>query len=209
MRKHLHIGMKNLYKINFSISHQGCWTSKIRDSVVTLNVSKYNNKKVRVTIASVKLIVTDLKRSENVYEVLKYRKVKGGYVIDFLEDLSTTIAGYILSSNNVLEYRNIVREGIEKWEVITLTKSLIGKLSERFPIDNLVVKEIKFSDMFYNGLTEKEILVLKTAIAMGYFNYPRQIKAKEIAEKLSISKQDFLYHLRKSIEKIISSLIIE
>ncbi|WP_338604679.1 helix-turn-helix domain-containing protein [Sulfolobus tengchongensis] len=49
------------------------------------------------------------------------------------------------------------------------------------------------------------MLVLKTALLMGYFNYPRNVKAKEIADVLGISKQAFLYHLRNFINKLITS----
>ncbi|BBL47962.1 MULTISPECIES: helix-turn-helix domain-containing protein [Metallosphaera] len=199
--------MKKLYRVKFSLIHEGCWTSKIRDDrVVTLRLSQYNRRKVHVLVASSKLIVRDLKTSDNVDDILKFRKMKGGYVIEFLEDLDTTISGAILESgSNVLEYSNTVKAGMEKWEVITTSKALVNQFAERFKVNDLTVHEMKFPELFGSGLTEKEMLTLKTALSMGYFNYPRSVKAKDIAESLGVSKQDFLYHLRNSINKIVSS----
>jgi len=70
-----------------------------------------------------------------------------------------------------------------------------------------MVNGIRVSDILYNGLTEKELLILKTALSMGYFNYPRSVKAKEVADELGITKQDFLYHIRNSINRIITSTL--
>ncbi|BAB67662.1 helix-turn-helix domain-containing protein [Sulfurisphaera tokodaii] len=198
--------MKKLYKINFSILHEGCWTSNVKDKVVTLNISKYNNNKIKVSIISPRLLIKDLEKSENVYDILKYRKIKGGYVIDFLEETNSTISGYLLSDDNILYHKNIVRQKLEKWEIISLSKSVTNKLTEKFNINTISINEIKPSDILYYGLTEKELLVLKNAISMGYFNYPRAVKANDIAKKLGISKQDFLYHLRNSINKLVSSI---
>jgi len=197
--------MKKLYKMSFTISHQGCWTSKVRDTVITLNVLKYNNRKVKVTLLSPNLIVKDLKTSENVYEILKYRKIKNGYVIEFLEDMGTTVSGYLLSNNDILSTKNVVKKGMEKWELLSMNKSIADKLIEKYGTDTLKVSEIRVSGILYNGLTEKELLILKTALSMGYFNYPRSVKAKEVADKLGITKQDFLYHIRNSINKVITS----
>ncbi|QIW22737.1 XRE family transcriptional regulator [Sulfolobus sp. S-194] len=198
--------MKKLYKISFSILHEGCWTSNVKDKVVTLNISKYNNNKIKVSIISPRLLVKDLEKSENVYDILKYRKIKGGYIIDFLEEINSTISGYLLSNDNVLYHKNIVRQKLEKWEIISLGKSVTNKLTEKFNINSISINEIKPSDILYYGLTEKELLVLKNAISMGYFNYPRAVKANEVAKKLGISKQDFLYHLRNTISKLVSSI---
>ncbi|AWR98694.1 helix-turn-helix domain-containing protein [Metallosphaera hakonensis] len=199
--------MKKLYKVKFSLIHQGCWTNKIRDEkVVTLKLTQYNRRKVNVVVASPTQIVQDLKRADNVDEVLKFRKLKGGYIVEFVEDLNTTVSGAILGlGNNVLDYKNIVRDGVESWEIVTFSKTIVNNLMERFGVKNVVFNEVKLPNLIDSGLTEKEIYMLKVAMSMGYFNYPRSIKAKDVADSLGVSKQDFLYHLRNSISKIVSA----
>ena len=53
-------------------------------------------------------------------------------------------------------------------------------------------------------LTEKEQLVLTTAINSGYYEYPRKISATELAEKLGYSKSTVVEYLRKAENKIIT-----
>ncbi|MCK9590402.1 MAG: helix-turn-helix domain-containing protein [Methanoregula sp.] len=52
-------------------------------------------------------------------------------------------------------------------------------------------------------LSEKERLVLTTAISSGYYEYPRKISATELAEKLGYSKSTVIEYLRKAENKII------
>lgn len=55
-------------------------------------------------------------------------------------------------------------------------------------------------------LSEKERLVLTTAIGSGYFAYPRRISATELAEQLGYSKSTAIEFLRKTENKIITAV---
>ena len=55
-------------------------------------------------------------------------------------------------------------------------------------------------------LSEKERLVLTTAINSGYYEYPRKISATELAEKLGYSKSTAIEYLRKAENKVISTV---
>lgn len=55
-------------------------------------------------------------------------------------------------------------------------------------------------------LTEKERLVLTTALAEGYYEYPRRISATDLAEKLSYSKSTAIEYLRKAENKVITNV---
>jgi hypothetical protein len=54
-------------------------------------------------------------------------------------------------------------------------------------------------------LSNKERLVLTTAISAGYYEYPRKISATELAEKLGYSKSTAIEYLRKAENKIITT----
>ena len=204
--------MKKLYSVKVRILHKECWTEKIKQyKIRTIKISPYGSKKVKVIIASPgHQIIKDLKESENVNEVIKHRKLNGGYLIEFSEDKDNTIAGTLLEfEDKILNYSNVVNKGIEFWDFVTTSKGVINSLKERFGIEDIEVKGISLDQFLGNTLTEKEVLILKTALNMGYFNYPRNVKAKDIAEILGISKQDFLYHLRNSINKIITLIDLD
>jgi predicted DNA binding protein len=55
-------------------------------------------------------------------------------------------------------------------------------------------------------LTEKERLVLTTALASGYYEYPRKISATELAEQLGYSKSTAIEYLRKAENKVITTV---
>jgi len=55
-------------------------------------------------------------------------------------------------------------------------------------------------------LTEKERLVLTTALGAGYYEYPRKISATELAEQLGYSKSTAIEYLRKAENKVFSSM---
>lgn len=56
-------------------------------------------------------------------------------------------------------------------------------------------------------LTEKERLVLTTALGSGYYEYPRKISATELAEQLGYSKSTAIEYLRKAENKVIATLV--
>lgn len=198
--------MKTLYNVKFTIMHEGCWTEKVNIKVKTIKIDEYNSKKVRVIIASPMNLVKHLESAENVYEIIKFRKLGDGYLIEFIEDKSSSISGKILElSDKVLSYENVVERNTEAWNLIVTNKKILDDFKEKFKINLIQVKKVGISDILGNRLTEKEMNVLKTAMRMGYLDYPRKVKAKEVAEVLGISKQDFLYHLRNALNKLVIS----
>jgi predicted DNA binding protein len=55
-------------------------------------------------------------------------------------------------------------------------------------------------------LTEKERLILATALASGYYEYPRKVSATDLAENLGYSKSTAIEYLRKAENKIIRTV---
>ncbi|MEM0082880.1 MAG: helix-turn-helix domain-containing protein [Saccharolobus sp.] len=202
--------MKKLYNVKIRVVHKDCWTEKVESSVKTLKISRYDRARVKAVVVSTDNIIKTLAKSENVSKVLKNKQVKGGYVIEFLENYSNTVAGTILNfEDNILSYENTVEKGIESWRIVTASNWVIKELRNKFNIDDFTVDEINVNNIMNFNLTEKEINVLKTSISMGYFEYPRRVKASDMAELLDISKQDFLYHLRNSIYKILRAISLD
>jgi hypothetical protein len=55
-------------------------------------------------------------------------------------------------------------------------------------------------------LTKKERLVFTTALASGYYEYPRRISATELAGVLGYSKSTAIEYLRKAENKVIATI---
>ncbi|MFP8891718.1 helix-turn-helix domain-containing protein [Natrialbaceae archaeon A-CW2] len=57
------------------------------------------------------------------------------------------------------------------------------------------------------GLTDRQREVLETAIEMGYFNYPRDANAGEVAEALDIARSTFSEHLAVGQRKLVGAVL--
>lgn len=58
-------------------------------------------------------------------------------------------------------------------------------------------------------LTERQLESLRTALAAGYYRWPREATAEECADVLGISQPTFTQHLRAAEEKVLEDLLEE
>jgi DNA-binding CsgD family transcriptional regulator len=62
------------------------------------------------------------------------------------------------------------------------------------------------STSLLSALTEKQRQVIMTAYSKGYFDFPRRIKSRELADLLGIKKPTLVQHLRKAEKTILDSI---
>lgn len=110
--------------------------------------------------------------------------------------------------NNIFMYSEVMFAGKEYWTMITNLKpsEIIDGLSEITDYVNLVLDldaDNVLSGIIKTGLTRREREILETAYKMGYFNQPRNVNARLIAEKLGINKVTLLHELRNIVRKLI------
>lgn len=55
-------------------------------------------------------------------------------------------------------------------------------------------------------LTEKQLQALRTAHAAGYFDWPREVTAEEVAARLDVASSTFAQHLRAAERKVLNAL---
>jgi len=136
-----------------------------------------------------------VKRINGVY------KSRRGTVVDFLNVYKGSVAG-LLYSKEVLLLNNYNLGGNEVWSFVVgrgAISELRKELSSMGKISNIEVQDF---EPCFPILTDMEKKVLRTAIDMGYLDYPRERHAEELAERLKVSKVTFLYHWRNLQRKI-------
>lgn len=94
-------------------------------------------------------------------------------------------------------------------------RELLGELNERFGnvrIEYLVqgreqAGESELVPVDMRRLTDRQREVLQTAHEMGYFEYPRDSNASEVAETLDIEPSTFTEHLNAAQSKLLDELL--
>lgn len=69
-----------------------------------------------------------------------------------------------------------------------------------------LISEVQFVTELLEDLTEKQLRALRVAHANGYFEFPRQRKAEDIAELLEVSTPTFSQHLRVAEQKLLNKI---
>jgi predicted DNA binding protein len=107
-----------------------------------------------------------------------------------------------------------VRDGKVKVCVLGETRQLkaflnfIEKLNVVFKVTLLT--DAKFSPRSpLSYLTEKQRAVLISAFEHGYYDMPRRIDSKELAEKLDLRSSTFIEHRRKAERRLIAGILRE
>lgn len=80
-------------------------------------------------------------------------------------------------------------------------------INEISPSDGIVFTD--FIDEIYDTLSDRQREALLTAKKEGYYCWPREINAKEVAEEFGVTGPTFLEHLRKAEKKMIIPILQE
>ncbi len=96
----------------------------------------------------------------------------------------------------------------------TNVRDVAERLRELYPeaemrrkreLDRPVKTTTEFRRGLRDRLTEKQRLAIETAYVVGYYDWPRQQNAKEIAASLDVSAPTFHQHLRKAERKLVDA----
>ena len=107
-----------------------------------------------------------------------------------------------------------VKDGLVKVSLLGNTramKTFLGafeKAGLRYRLVSLT--DTRFSPNSPLGLlTEKQRKVIATAFNLGYYDFPRRISSRELAERLCIREQTLVIHRRKAERRLLAELLRE
>lgn len=150
---------------------------------------------------------------KNVKILDSYKKSKGKYVIilkSIIDSKFKSLLGKMVDIDIIMDRPTYVREDEMFYtchgdsrslkRLLTMTKLFGKQESVSFSNESFKVKDIKSS------LTEKQAEIFDVAKKEGYYEYPRRLNAKELSEKMGITKSTLIEHLRKIENKIFSKI---
>jgi predicted DNA binding protein len=78
----------------------------------------------------------------------------------------------------------------------------IDAIHQADPQEN--VEFADFVDQVYDRLSDRQTESLVEAQRIGYYNWPREVSANEVADRLDVSNPTVLEHLRKGEQKVLN-----
>jgi len=211
-----------LRQVKFKIYHHDCWDTISSDKFKQLEINNISP-----------FVVLKETEKGNVYQALRKVEGPENQVIEFLDYLKNRkdvldlhiidktpdktiffVKPKQLSSTHftLLQNQAVFLEqpktmgGYEVLNVLVQDSSQMTKLfGELDEIGELKVQKIgkyKGTESAFS-LTDKQKAALRTAIAHGYYQHPRESTVEELASISGISRSTFQEHLRKAESKII------
>lgn len=108
------------------------------------------------------------------------------------------------------------KQGYEYWEVGSYDKNVLNKFLEALEKQNyehleiLQFKNIKLNNIYFPAiapdLTEKQKRAFEIAVENGYYDIPKRIDLKKLAQIMKISLATYQEHLKRAEAKIVPKL---
>lgn len=157
--------------------------------------------------------IDDIKIPKNVKILDSYEKSKGKYVAIVKSHIESRFKSLLLKMADIdviwdkptyvkrdEMFYTCYGDSKSLKRILSVTKIFGKQESVSFSNEGFKVKDVK------STLTEKQVEIFDVAKREGYYEYPRKLNAKELAEKMEISKSTLVEHLRRIENKIISGI---
>ena len=111
-------------------------------------------------------------------------------------------------NHGVLRRRNFVGSNRRVYTVLFFRRQDLRAMIEDFrQIGTVTLEKVSQFDDSGVSLTDRQYEVIEYALQAGYFEWPREITADELAAELDISRATLLEHLRKGQSKLLADAL--
>lgn len=219
-------------QLKLKIWHAGCWTLDVtKDHPESHIIEKSLHSSEDRIIADLILkansndglnpFIQGIRTHDDVEEVTVLKKNPGRARVIVIYVSNDSIVPEIVDSTFLPIEPVHVTGGHEYWTVLARSDRLdatLDSLRHNHNIDLMAINEISpsdgivftdFIDEIYDTLSDRQREALLTAKKEGYYCWPREINAKEVAEEFGVTGPTFLEHLRKAEKKMIIPILQE
>jgi predicted DNA binding protein len=222
-----------LYKqVELELRHPGCWTLAVTDTHPGTHIIEKSLYPTDEEIKGDFILASEGETSiedfiETIDEhnvvnntaVLKRSSNRARVVITYRRDSS--IVPKIVNSEFMPIEPVHITGGWEYWTVLVQSdalSSVINQMKQEFSVDVNAIHavdpkdEVEFADIVdraYSDLSIRQRESLFEAQADGYYQWPRDVSAKQIADDLGVTGPTLLEHLRIGEQKILNAVLDE
>ena len=114
----------------------------------------------------------------------------------------------LITSKAFMVYPVDIKKGRMKWLLITDDNRTVGKLVENLEEIGCDVKIDRVTPLGEKGvLTDRQEEIIRTAFAVGYFDFPRKIGSEKLADKLGVSVSTLSEVMRAAQRRIFAEYL--
>lgn len=232
---HLHDtgeGQTGYKQVTLTLWHPGCWTLRAtdeHDGTHVIEKSLYTAEDVIkgdfILVSESDVTIDEFAETINGYDVvndvaiLRQSDGRARAVVNYHRD-SSIVPNIVNSDFMPIEPVHITG-GVEYWTVLVRESSLadvVGEMKETHDVKIRSIQEVdpseslEFADIvnrIHDELSVRQRECLFQANEAGYYNWPRDTSATDIAEHIEVSAPTFLEHIRRGEHKIFSAVLEE
>ncbi|MEM4970355.1 MAG: helix-turn-helix domain-containing protein [Sulfolobales archaeon] len=211
------------YLVYMEVDHGGCWTELTRSrDIYARNLRKdlsYTPDSYKATSIfigeDIGVFINDFRSYKKMLRMRVNSYSRGYAILDYEIVKRDTIAEMLGRSPNIIVLGFDILDGVERWRLLVTrsNRDAVGSIREEVGrMGNILKFQVMEPDLEkiveqYPMLSKYEVEALAYAYAMGYIDYPRRARARDIARILGISPATFLYHLRRAEKKLVASYL--
>ncbi len=205
-----------MFEAKFKLKHRGCWTGSLAKfkseflTHITVSLAKdfvQDITEVSMARGEAEAIKKYFDKSPIISEWNILEETDKKLIVQVFTDTTKikSVVHTILKNNCFVSRKVNLVNGWEIWTIAAPEKESIRNALEAIKklgaFELLCLKKSTFDGF---NLSEQQEVVLKYAIARGYYNWPRKISAQDLAKKLGLNKATLLEHLRKAEIKVMN-----
>jgi predicted DNA binding protein len=96
------------------------------------------------------------------------------------------------------------KNGVATWKVLVRDRLVLRRAIKKIRSGGIPVRLVKYAPAISNyGLTRRQRKLLETAYEKGFFDVPRRIDLRSLAEELGVSRSTIMESLRRAIARVL------
>lgn len=219
-------------QVRLALWHPGCWTLGVTDEHDGTHLIEKSLYTADEAIKGDFVLVTKgVATVDDVVETIdSYGVVDDVAVLKQSEGRARVVVNYERESSIVPEIVNSdfmpiepvhITGGQEHWTVLVRSSVLsdvvdqmeedydvqMGSITEVDPRESIAFADVV--DRIHDDLSPRQRELMFEAREAGYYNWPRDVPANDVAERTDISASTFLEHIRRGEQKILQSVFEE
>lgn len=153
-------------------------------------------------------VVKDVRKSPLVKEAYIVESKRGRMVGSLLT--KSVFCGMVMSSNafcrTCLFQSRAKPDGTVEWTIAFTGREALTELLDRLKEEKVDVKILRLTSVAdVDSLTSRQRNIVEIALEEGYFDYPRRITLRKLANKVGVSASTVSEVLRRAEKKILST----